>query len=97
MHWATGLVVDGVNAGTGDTRLDPMNDGTAGNGHGWAIGVGVVWNSMAGSLLIPQPPGWQNWSIGTMGVERTSSELGPKGDAIGDHAPGLRTRASGNH
>ncbi|MGO8991987.1 MAG: hypothetical protein ACLQVI_01565 [Polyangiaceae bacterium] len=77
MRWATGVLVDSVNAGTtGDTRIDLMNEGTAGSGHGWAIGFGVVWNSEAVSLLVQQPPGSQNWSIGTTGLERTSSEPG---------------------
>jgi hypothetical protein len=77
MHWATGLLLDGIDAGTtGDTRIDLMNEGTAGSGHGWAIGFGVVWNSVAGSLLIQQPPGAQNWSIGSTGQQKTSSEPG---------------------
>lgn len=77
MHWATGLLVDSVNAGTtGDTRIDLMNEGTAGSGHGWAIAFGVVWNSAAASLLIQQPPGAANWVIGTAGQEKTSSEPG---------------------
>jgi len=77
MHWATGLLVDSVNAGTtGDTRIDLMNEGTAGSGHGWAIGFAVVWNSVAATLLIQQPPGAQNWSIGSTGQQRTTSEPG---------------------
>jgi hypothetical protein len=77
MHWATGLLIDSVQAGTaGDTRIDLMNEGTAGSGHGWAMAFGVVWNSAAASLLVQDAPGTENWSIGTSGVWRTSSEPG---------------------
>jgi hypothetical protein len=77
MHWATGLLVDDVNAGTtGDTRLDFMNEGTAGSGHGWAMAFGVMWNSAAATILLQDAPGTVNWAIGTSGVERTSTEPG---------------------
>ena len=34
------------------------------------MGWGVVWNSSAASLVIQNPPGAANWSIGTTGDEQ---------------------------
>jgi hypothetical protein len=60
------LLVDG--AEMPDADIDFMNRGIYGSGHGWTMGFGVVWNSVAHSLLIEQPPGSQNWAIGTSGT-----------------------------
>ena len=49
-----------------------MNRGEMGSGHGWTMGWGVVWNSSAASLIIQNPPGAANWSIGTSGDEQTA-------------------------
>jgi hypothetical protein len=65
-RWATGLLLDNVQTPTGGIGL--MNRGWDGSGHGWAIGFGVVWNSVASDLLIQQPPGSQNWAIGSTGT-----------------------------
>ena len=73
-RWATGLLVDDANTPTGGIAL--MNRGWDGSGHGWAVGFGVVWNGVAGSLLIQQPPGAQNWAIGVAGKETSSSAPG---------------------
>jgi hypothetical protein len=73
-RWATGLLVDDANTPTGG--IDLMNRGWDGSGHGWAIGFGVVWNGVGSSLLIQQPPGAQNWSIGAKGTQTTASAPG---------------------
>jgi hypothetical protein len=65
-RWATGLLLDGISTPTGGIGL--MNRGWDGSGHGWAIGFGVLWNGMASDLLIQQPPGAQNWAIGSTGT-----------------------------
>ena len=65
-RWATGVLADNVSIPTG--TIDYINRGTDGSGHGWAIGFGVVWNSTASTLTIMQPPGSQNWAIGTTGT-----------------------------
>jgi hypothetical protein len=65
-RWATGLLVDNANAPNAD--IDLMNRGIDGSGHGWTIGFGVVWNSVARSYLVQQPPGSQNWAIGSTGT-----------------------------
>jgi hypothetical protein len=71
-RWATGLLIDGADV---DGRVNFPNRGTAGSGHGWAIGWGVAWNSVAGETFsILKPPGSQNWSIG--GISPTHSGTG---------------------
>src|SRR2546430_4941953 len=52
---------------------------TAGSGHGWAIGWGVLWNSSAASLDVEQPPGSMNWAIGGKGTTSGSGTF----EAIG--------------
>ena len=70
-RWATGLLVDNVHVPGGG--IDLMNRGQMGTGHGWTMGWGVVWNSSAATLLIQNPPGAANWSIGTSGEETKSA------------------------
>jgi hypothetical protein len=81
-RWAVGFLADNV---THDDALDLVNRGTAGSGHGWAIGWGVLWNSSAASLNVEQPPGSMNWAIGGKGktagtgtFEAIGMEVAPK-------------------
>src|SRR5262245_50397585 len=60
-RWATGFLADNVRH---DDRLDLVNRRTAGSGHGWAIGFGVLWNSAAAIIDAERPPGATNWAIG---------------------------------
>jgi hypothetical protein len=71
MRWATGLLIDSTEIPMG--AIEFINRGTAGSGHGWAIGWAVAWNSNAASLNIQQPPGAQNWAIGSSGSVGTSN------------------------
>lgn len=73
-RWATGLLLDNINTPTG--TIDLMDRGYFGSGHGWTIGFGVAWNSVTSSLLIQQPPGAQNWAIGSTGTISTMAEPG---------------------
>jgi hypothetical protein len=68
-RWATGFLVDSTRVPEGG--IDLKNRGEMGSGHGWTMGWGVVWNSSAASLVIQNPPGAANWSIGTSGAELT--------------------------
>jgi hypothetical protein len=69
-RWATGFLVDNTHVPEGG--IDLMNRGEMGSGHGWTMGWGVVWNSSAASLIIQNPPGAANWSIGSSGAELTA-------------------------
>lgn len=72
-RWATGLLVD--NCTIMDGRIDFMNRGVAGSGHGWTMGWGVVWNSIANAYIIQQPPGAANWAIGNIGKREQTARL----------------------
>ena len=65
MRWSTGLLIDGCHLPDG--KIDFINRGTAGSGHGWAIGWAVAWNCRAKSIDVQQPPGAVNWCIGCDG------------------------------
>ncbi len=86
-RWATGLLVD--NAHVPDGGIDLKNRGEMGSGHGWTMGWGVVWNSSAASLVIQNPPGAANWSIGTSGNELTEPMkiIGVRGRDLGPSLP----------
>jgi hypothetical protein len=86
-RWATGLLVD--NTHVPDGGIDLMNRGEMGSGHGWTMGWGVVWNSSAASLVIQNPPGAANWSIGTSGSELTAPMkiIGVRGRDLGPDLP----------
>lgn len=73
MRWATGLLTDNV---TEEDQINYVNRATAGSGHGWAIGWGVIWNSKAGSFKVEQPPGSQNYCIGCTGKQTASDTPG---------------------
>ncbi len=64
-RWATGLLID--NCSVPDGGIDYPNRGIAGSGHGWTMGWGVVWNSIAKFYIIQNPPGAPNWAIGNIG------------------------------
>jgi hypothetical protein len=66
-RWSTGFLVDSTRVPQGSIQF--KNRGEMGSGHGWTIGWGVVWNSVAGSFIIQNPPGSANWSIGNTGPE----------------------------
>ena len=65
MHWSTGLLIDSCHLPGG--RIDLINRGTSGSGHGWAIGWGVAWNCVARNLQVQIPPGALNLAIGCQG------------------------------
>lgn len=69
MRWATGLLSDNMSE---EDQINYVNRATAGSGHGWAIGWGVIWNGKAGSFKVEQPPGSQNYCIGCTGKQTAS-------------------------
>jgi hypothetical protein len=72
MRWSTGLLVD--NCRIPDGGIDFMNRGVMGSGHGWTMGWGVVWNSLAQTYVIQNPPGAANWCIGCRGARVPTSQ-----------------------
>ncbi len=72
-RWATGLLID--NCRIPDGGIDYMNRGVAGSGHGWTMGWGVVWNCVASTYIIQNPPGAYNWAIGCLGTRKQQARL----------------------
>jgi hypothetical protein len=72
-RWATGLLADNV---TEDDQINFYNRTTAGSGHGWTIGWGVIWNSSAATVDAEAPPGSMNWAIGCKGKQVTQGMSG---------------------
>ena len=67
-RWSTGLLIDSCKLPAG--KIEFINRGTSGSGHGWAIGWAVAWNCTAVGLEMNQPPGSMNWCIGCTGEMR---------------------------
>jgi hypothetical protein len=64
-RWSTAMLVDNCNVPDG--KIEYINRGTSGSGHGWAMCWGVAWNCTAKSFNMQQPPGDINWCIGCKG------------------------------
>ena len=69
-RWSTGLLVDNCEVPDGGINL--MNRGEMGSGHGWTIGWSVLWNNKAKGILVQNPPGDANWSIGDRGTQENA-------------------------
>jgi hypothetical protein len=54
-RWSTGLLVDNRAVPNGGIHL--INRGVMGSGHGWTMGWGIVWNSIASDFIIQHAPG----------------------------------------
>ncbi len=81
-RWATGMLVD--NCTIPDGGIDYPNRGVAGSGHGWTMGWGVVWNSIAKFYVIQNPPGTVNWAIGSIGERIQTARYFDTGPVIPD-------------
>jgi hypothetical protein len=64
-RWSTGLLTDSCKLPDG--KIEYIDRGTSGSGHGWSMGWGVAWNCTAKSFNMQQPPGSMNWCIGGVG------------------------------
>jgi hypothetical protein len=93
-RWSTGLLVDECEVPGGSINL--MNRGEMGSGHGWTIGWSVLWNNSAGSIVVQNPPGDANWSIGDLGEQR-SAPMPTPGQAKGFPLGGGVVESSGKH
>jgi hypothetical protein len=78
-RWATGWLIDGADV---DGGIHFINRTTAGSGHGWTVGWGVSWNSMASKINLQRPPGTQNWSIGSSGTQSGNGQYESHGTKV---------------
>ena len=93
-RWSTGLLVDECEVPYGSINL--MNRGEMGTGHGWTIGWSVLWNNSTGSIVVQNPPGDANWSIGDLGAQG-SAPMPTPGQGKGFPLAGGVVESSGKH
>ena len=72
-RWTTAMMFD--NCAMPNGRLDFINRGVSGGGHGWALAWCVAWNTVTRDIVIQEPPGTRNWAIGSTGRRITMSRL----------------------
>eukprot|EP01117_Protostelium_nocturnum_P005751 TRINITY_DN2074_c0_g1_i1.p1 TRINITY_DN2074_c0_g1~~TRINITY_DN2074_c0_g1_i1.p1 ORF type:complete len:510 (+),score=172.80 TRINITY_DN2074_c0_g1_i1:175-1704(+) len=74
MRWSTGILYDNVKNPSGTVEI--IYRGIMGSGHGWTMGWGVIWNSVARELSVQNPfnhndPSkkvlYHNWLVGSTG------------------------------
>lgn len=68
-RWSTGTLYDNVETG----RINAVNRGTSGSGHGWAGAQMVFWNCKADAMHVAKPPTAQNFAIGCIVAEPRGS------------------------
>jgi hypothetical protein len=91
LNWSVGALFDNLDivpaAAGGDAQhrgtLDIENRGNLGPNHGWAGANMTVWNTAAAGFRVQDPPGAQNWLIGSAGPL-----LPPGSYAVGPAPPG---------
>jgi hypothetical protein len=72
-RWSTAKLYD--NCYSPDGRMDFINRGMSGGGHGWGLAWSVMWNSHARAILVQEPPGTRNWAIGTVANRETAGRM----------------------
>jgi len=85
-RWTTGLLADNAsipNAPSGTQGIAYRNRGTDGSGQGWAIGWAVAWNVTTPYFLVSAAPGSENWCIGCVGAETSTSDPNGIYDSLG--------------
>jgi hypothetical protein len=86
-RWSTAVLFDSCEATNG--RIDIINRGMSGSGHGWALAWCVVWNCKA-NLVIQEPPGTRNWAIGNIGNRTTQGRMNEGNDEYRQSLPNGR-------
>ncbi|EGF99867.1 uncharacterized protein MELLADRAFT_79373 [Melampsora larici-populina 98AG31] len=70
-RWSTGLLVERARVG----QINLKNRGILGSGHGWAMGAGIIWSSIATKLMAQDPPSSKNFMVNSKTVEKLTEEL----------------------
>jgi hypothetical protein len=70
-RWATGILWDNIIIHGGNN--DIQNAGNYGTGHGWEGANCVIWNNAASGFIVQNPPGANNWLIGSVGPIQTGT------------------------
>ncbi|KAG0145267.1 hypothetical protein CROQUDRAFT_658952 [Cronartium quercuum f. sp. fusiforme G11] len=70
-RWSTGLLVERARVG----QINLKNRGILGSGHGWSMGAGVIWSSIATKLLVEDPPTSENYVVNSRPIHKLTAEL----------------------
>lgn len=70
-RWSTGLLVERARVG----QINLKNRGILGSGHGWTMGAGIIWSSIATKLMAEDPPTSKNFMVNSKTVEKLTEEL----------------------
>ena len=73
-RWSVGGLFDDI--AINGNELNVRNRGNSGTGHGWAGAYMAVWNSTASTFRVRNPPGAQNWLVGSIGGIAASGSAG---------------------
>ncbi|WP_231930894.1 hypothetical protein [Botrimarina hoheduenensis] len=91
-RYATGTLFDNITV-VGD-EINARNRGNAGSGHGWSGANMVIWNSTAQGYRVQNPPGAQNWLVGSTGTIVEDTQFGPQPSGYYD-SPGQAVTTGG--
>ena len=72
-RWSVGTLYDGLSLPDGQINI--QDRGSMGSGHGWAGANQVVWNCVAKSMIVSNPPTAMNWAIGGKVGERKGNGI----------------------
>jgi hypothetical protein len=70
-RWSVGGLFDNITVN--GNSINVQNRGNSGTGHGWAGAYMTVWNSVASSFRVRNPPTARNWLVGSTGSILASS------------------------
>jgi hypothetical protein len=74
-RWSVGGLFDNITVN--GNSINVQNRGNSGTGHGWAGAYMAVWNSVANSFRVRNPPTARNWLVGSTGsILASSSPVG---------------------
>ena len=78
-RWTTGILADNcqlphARSGNSEEGVAYGNRGTDGSGHGWTTGWSVGWNVISPYVLADAAPGSENWCIGCVAAQGSSSD-----------------------
>ncbi len=85
-RWSVGGLFDNVTIN--GNEINVRNRGNSGTGHGWAGAYMAVWNSVAETFRVRNPPTARNWLVGSVGALADSGNAGgtPSGPVGADPA-----------
>src|SRR5581483_5407525 len=86
-RWSTALLADNCslpNAPSGTQGISYRNRANHGSGQGWTTGWSVAWNVTTPYFLVSAAPGTENWCIGGIGAQTSTSDPDGIYDQLGN-------------